>query len=85
MLSIFKEAHKSAMNSAGSSAHHLLRYARLQERRIELLGSMERFRDQGECMVNLANHILADDERQQEAVRYYERARAVGEGKYTQP
>jgi len=28
MLSIFKEAHKSAMNSAGSSAYHLLSYAR---------------------------------------------------------
>ena len=50
---------------------------RLQDRRIEILGNMERFRDQGETMCDAAEYLELAGKRQ-EAAGYYQRARDVG-------
>ena len=75
-LFIFKWAHSVGMNSTGSTDHGLAA-VRLQDRRIEILGNMERFRDQGEAICNAAD-FLVDAGKQQEAAGYFQRARDVG-------
>ena len=59
-----------------ASAHHAFSLAALYERRIELLGKMQLFRDQGEAMCMCAT--LANTEKK-ETVRYFQRARDVAE------
>jgi len=75
-LNHFKRAHTAGMTSTGSK-DHALAAARLQDRRIELLGKMELFRDQGEAMCDAAEHLFTADKREQ-AATYFQRARDVG-------
>jgi hypothetical protein len=60
------------------SPHHSLSSIRLAEQLIDLLGKMQRFRDQGEEMCALAERLRAAGKRQ-EASLYYQKARKVGE------
>jgi hypothetical protein len=76
VLHTFEWAHSGGMH-ATSSTDHALTAVRLDDRRIELLGSMERFRDQGEAMCDAADH-LTHVGKVQEAAAYYQRARDVG-------
>ena len=46
ILVVFSDAHKRAFESAGSK-DNLLSVVRLEKRRVEVLGKMQRFRDQG--------------------------------------
>eukprot|EP00290_Baffinella_frigidus_P029658 CAMPEP_0180229590 /NCGR_PEP_ID=MMETSP0987-20121128/25628_1 /TAXON_ID=697907 /ORGANISM="non described non described, Strain CCMP2293" /LENGTH=63 /DNA_ID=CAMNT_0022194361 /DNA_START=15 /DNA_END=203 /DNA_ORIENTATION=- len=48
ILSVFARAHRSGMKSTGA-IEHARSVTRLEERRVALLGAMERFRDQGEA------------------------------------
>jgi len=72
----FKWAHAVAW-SATDSTDHALAVVRLQDRRIELMGNMERFRDQGEEMCDAAEYLVAAG-KVQEAAGYFQRARDVG-------
>jgi hypothetical protein len=68
----------AAQSLSTGSPHHLLSLIRLGEERVALLGKMERFRDQGEAICNLADdHHRAG--KRKEAVEYYQKARKVGE------
>ena len=49
----------------------------LEKRRIELLGKMQRFRDQSEAMCSCAGSLLLL-QRKDEGLRYYQRARDLG-------
>jgi hypothetical protein len=75
-LNVFIHAHLLGHLATGSTYHSLSR-ARLLERRVELLGKMERFRDQGEAMCALASTLNAAGKRE-EAERWYQRGRDVG-------
>ena len=75
-LNTFTLAHKGASNSTASTDHALAAF-RLQDRRIELLGNIERFRDQGGAMCNAAHHLVVAG-KVQEAAGYFPRARDVG-------
>ena len=50
----------------------------LQARRIEILGKLQRLRDQGEVMCSMGNN-LSSTGKDEAAAKMYERARAVGE------
>jgi len=76
VLDKFTWAHAVASNATGST-DHALAVVRLQDRRIELLGNMERFRDQGDEMCEAAAHLV-DAGKVQEAAGYFQRARDVG-------
>ena len=61
--------------------HHVLSIVGLQERRIDILGKLERFRDQGTEMCKIASiHLSVGNSfhHRQEGERWYHRARAVG-------
>jgi len=76
VLQTFIYAHKLEQAATGSP-HDALSVVRLEEQLVELLGKMERFRDQGEAMCSLAmafEHVSMD----QEAERWFKRARDVG-------
>jgi hypothetical protein len=75
-LKRFKSAHAFAWRATGSR-EHALAVARLQDRRIEILGKMERFRDQGELMCDTAENLRFHG-RVQEAAGHFQRARDVG-------
>ena len=75
-LNLFKWAHGVASNSTGST-DHALAAVRLQDRRIELLGQMERFRDQGEAICQAAEYLQRAG-KDTEAAGYFQRARDVG-------
>jgi hypothetical protein len=62
---------------ATGSRDRSISVARLQERYVELLGKMERFRDQGEAMCNLARALNFAGKRE-EGERWLQRARDVG-------
>ena len=72
----FKWAHSVASNATGST-DHALAAVRLQDRRIELLGKMERFRDQGAAMCEAAGYV-ANAGKRHESAAYLQRARDVG-------
>jgi len=72
----FTWAHTSGMHATGST-DHALAAVRLLDRRIELMGNMQRFRDQGEAMCDAADHLLFALKRQ-ESLLYFQRARDVG-------
>jgi hypothetical protein len=77
-LSIFRWAHTLAWErDEKGSIEHALAAFRLQDRRIELLGNMERFRDQGEAMCGAADCLRMADE-DTKAAGYLQRARDVG-------
>jgi len=77
ILMIFSGAHHGGLGSTGST-HHAVSVVKLEERRVELLGLMERFRDQGDCLCNLANSVLFQG-KASEAFKYYQRARTIAE------
>jgi hypothetical protein len=72
----FKWAHAVAWR-ATDSTDHVLAVVRLQDRRTELLGNMERFRDQGESICDAAEYLDVAG-KVQEAAGYFQRARDVG-------
>ena len=78
-LECFKWAHTVAWSATASTdqVDHVLAAVRLQDRRIKLLGTMERFRDQGEAMCHAAEYLV-DAGKVQEAAAYFQRARDVG-------
>jgi hypothetical protein len=76
VLYSFKWAHTRGMHATGST-DHALAAVRLQDRRIELLGNMQRFRDQGEEMCEAADYLVRAG-KVQEAAAYSQRARDVG-------
>ena len=72
-LQMFARAHMCT-----GTRTHALAAARLLRRRIDLLSKMQRFRDMGKVMCDLAE-TLQIAEQPHEAARCLERARAVGE------
>jgi len=78
ILALFTDAHIGAFTSTGSK-NHLLSFIRLETRRAEVLGKMQRFRDQGEALCSVAEQLL-DLGKQQEAAGYLQRARKIAEG-----
>ena len=76
ILGVFCSANYMARASTGR-IQHALKVISLQERRIELLGTLQRFRDQGASICSVAESLLVL-ERRQEARKQYERARDVG-------
>ena len=77
ILRVFANAHRRGFNSTVSE-DHCLSIVRLETRRIEVLGMMQRFRDQGEVMCGVADMLLYQD-KTQEAAGYFQRARKLGE------
>jgi len=77
LLGFCINAHRGAFNSTGSE-DNLLSIVRLETRRAEVLGKMQRFRDQGEALCSVANALLGLG-RRQEAEGYFERARKIAE------
>ena len=57
ILTTFMNAHEKLSKETGD-AHHLSCCDQLQERKIELLGAMNRFRDQGEEMYSKGSSLL---------------------------
>ena len=76
ILSVFCDAHQMGLQ-ATLSKDHARSYAGLVERRIPLLGKLQRFRDQGQVMCNLSD-ILRVLDRNSEAATWNQRARDVG-------
>ena len=79
VLMNFQAAHEVLIVStlwSGSSDHNIA-ISRLQERRIELLGKLQRFRDQGDLICDLADSLLGAD-KHEEAERYFQQARSLG-------
>ena len=78
VLLAFSSAHSELKcGELDSKTDHLLSAIGLLERRVDLLGKMQRFRDQGEAMCTLAAHFNKLGGRQV-ASNQYEMARAVG-------
>jgi len=75
-LCAFFSAHQMGLRSTHGS-DHAMPAIRLQERRVELLGRMERFRDQGEAICSIADILLAL-RKMEEATTTYTRARDIG-------
>ena len=73
-LQTFIYAHKLGRSATGCDA---LSVVRLEEQRVELLGKMERFRDQGEAMCTLAMALTKHGNMKQQE-RWFKRARDVG-------
>jgi tetratricopeptide (TPR) repeat protein len=77
ILVLFSGAHRMGLNATGSK-NHSLSIVRLETRRCEVLGNMQRFRDQGGALSEVADYLLFLGEIQ-DAVRYYQRARSLAE------
>jgi len=75
-LSAFSKAHQLGFHATGSD-DHARSYVGLVERRIPLLGKMQRFRHQGDAMCSAADTLLTLH-RDSEAAAWYQRARDVG-------
>jgi len=75
-LSVFSGAHQMGRQENGSK-DHARSYVGLAERRIPLLGKLQRFWDQGEAMCSLSN-MLRLLGRKSDAATWYQRARDVG-------
>jgi len=91
-LQAFKTAHLLGRDSKGGrsgpdspgdfrdgESHHSVSIHSLDERRVELLGKLDRFRDQGELMCKVGDHLHTWWGRNAESAAYYQKARAVGE------
>ena len=76
ILLIFTNANQLGQLATGST-HHNFSIARLHKRQVDLLGKLERFRDQGEMMCSFARTLILAGKRE-EAERWYQRARDVG-------
>ena len=77
ILHSFSRAHMIARNETGL-AKHALEVIKIESRRAELLGKIDRFRDQGEALCTCATHLLLVS-KEDEAAGYYKRARDLGE------
>jgi len=77
ILMWFANAHEDAFGSTGSK-DNALSIVRLETRRVEVLGKMQRFRDQGEALCRVADQLPVLG-RRQEAEGYYQRARKIAE------
>ena len=77
LLEMFSFAHGRALNSTGSK-DHCLSTVRLETRRGDLLGKMQRFRDQGVALCSVSEQLLTLGKRQ-EAAGYLQRARKIAE------
>ena len=75
-LSVFSNAHELGFQVTGNH-DHARSYIALQERRIPLLGKLQRFRDQGMAMSSIASNLFSLD-RLSETENWYQRARDVG-------
>ena len=76
ILGAFLAAHVDGLSSTGSK-DHVLSVIGLEERRVKVLGKMERFRDQGGSLNSIAEHKLALGERAH-AKKYFNKARDLG-------
>ncbi|KAJ1483455.1 hypothetical protein T484DRAFT_1949889 [Baffinella frigidus] len=77
LLAAFVRAHELGLESTGNR-ENAISVVSLQERRVEVLGRLQRFRDQGEAMCICADYLLVLG-KGQEAARYYLRARKIAE------
>jgi hypothetical protein len=77
LLKAFARSHTMGFNSTGND-EHALSAVRLEIRRVEVLGKMQRFRDQGEALCKIAAHLRLLDN-QQEAKGYFQRGRKIAE------
>ena len=76
VLGVFAIAHQTGWNSSGSK-DNARSFVRLTERRIPLLGNLQRFRDQGDAIFEIAK-MLSWIDKLDESFLYYQRARDVG-------
>jgi hypothetical protein len=76
-LAVFSDAQSGAFDSTGSKDNSLS-IVRLGSRRAEVLGKMQRFRDQGQELCIAADQLLVLSKRQ-EAEGYFQRARKIAE------
>ena len=76
ILVAFCKAHHMGWQATGIE-DHARSYVRLEERRIPLLGKLQRFQDQGTAMCSLSN-VLRLLQRKSEAATWDQRARDVG-------
>ncbi|KAJ1477085.1 hypothetical protein T484DRAFT_3047670 [Baffinella frigidus] len=79
-LSTFANAHASQLEhevDAAGSRHHAREVIRLEKSRLDLLGRIEHFREQGEALHNIGQHLLIE-KRPEEAVKYLQKARDLG-------
>jgi hypothetical protein len=76
ILHVFSTAHQMGFQATGSK-DHAHSFAGQVERRIPLLGKLQRYRDQGEAMCSLSD-VLPSLKRKSEAETWYQRARDVG-------
>lgn len=76
VLLLFCTAHQRGSDATGSE-HHILAIIRLGERRVELMGRLQRFRDQASAMCVVADHLVELD-KMHEAASLFQRARAIG-------
>ena len=77
ILDVFSVAHRGGYGSTGSK-DHALSIVRLEERRGEVLGKMQRFRDQGEALCIAADHLIVVG-KEQDSEKFYQRARKIAE------
>ena len=77
ILAAFVHAHAMGFDSRGN-IDHVHSIIRLEARHAELLGKMQRFRDQGEALCSVAEHLLYLGKRQ-EAAENFKRARRIAE------
>jgi len=75
-LLVFSNAHQMGWQTTGSG-DHARSFVGLVERRIPLLGKLQRFLDQGEAMCKLSS-MLRFLERKSEAATWFQRVRDVG-------
>ena len=73
----FAQAHTD-VDIGATSRENMIAASTLYERRIELLGKMQRFGDQGLVLCEFADNLIDDSSLQKEAARNYQRARDVG-------
>jgi hypothetical protein len=80
LLETYSDAHRLSFNATGSN-DNLLSVVRLETRRAEVLGKMQRFRDQGQALCRAADHLrsLDTDQEDQESEGYFQRARKIAE------
>ena len=74
---MFVAAHRGVFNSTGSKDNSLS-IVRLETRLVELLGNMQRFRDQGEALCRVADHLRSLG-KEQEVETHLQRARKIAE------
>jgi len=77
VLQVFAKAQMGGLNETGNSTH-ALSVVGLEKRRVEVLGRMQRFRDQGDAMCNIGDHLVML-RRRQESSLYFQRARNLGQ------